>query len=227
MNRPAKAARNHLQDDKELTKGCQPGQESSGTSDASPRKWRKFDPDTYSNPDGHIPDFGYDILRRSYRGRELSAVDLLRRKLRHPDGPLGHFHPHRDVVTTALLLPPPCPDLFADPDVLWFRLDSDHIANDQHLLAGPTIWFPRLSSQHGAIRRVQEFAQKRIVDRYSVAGQLIAHAPHRICLGGDFHIHVLFSARSIGPSGFGPFVPEILRPGCQMEMHASWDNWKA
>jgi hypothetical protein len=190
------------------------------------RAWRKFDPDAFTDPDGRIQDFSYDILRRSYQGRELSALSYLRRKLRHPAGLLGHVVPHRDVIASILLLPPACPDLLADPDVLWSHLDADVIAPDQHLLAGPTIWFPELASRHCAIRQVQEFAQNCIVDQLGVAAQLIAHAPHRICLPGDFHIHLLCSARLIGPAGFGPFVPEILRPGCQKRMHAQWQAWR-
>jgi hypothetical protein len=193
--------------------------------DGATRRWRKFSPDLFDDPDGYIEDFGYQILRRSYEGRELSAVSCLRQKLRYPVGNLRHFVPHKDVIASTLLVPPDCPDLLAHADILWPRLDEERITDDQHLLVIPTIWFPSSASQHFSIRLVQEFAQTLIVDRYRVATQLIAHAPNRISLRGDFHIHLVISARSIGPYGFGEFVREILQSGCQRQMHQAWQEW--
>jgi hypothetical protein len=191
------------------------------------RRWRKFSPDLFDDPDGYIEDFGYQILRRSYEGRELSAVSCLRQKLRYPLGRFGQFVPHRDVIASTLLVPPDCPDPLADADILWAKLDEEKIKHDQHLLATPTIWFPSSASQHFSIRLVQEFAQTLIVDRYRVAAQLVAHAPNRISLQGDFHVHLAISARSIGPFGFGQFVREILGNGCQLRMHSEWSSWRA
>ena len=93
------------------------------------------------------------------------------------------------------------------------------------MLAIPTFWFPNCGSQHFSIRLVQEFAQAQIVDRYHVAAQLIGHAPNRISLRGDFHVHLAISARSIGPFGFGHFARELLGSGCQRQMHHGWQQW--
>jgi hypothetical protein len=207
--------------------GAEPRAAAAGHGGQRPPRWRKFDPETFNDPDGRIADFGYDILKRSHAGKQYSAVAYLRRKLRWPNGLLNHAVPHRDVVATILLVPPACPDLLAEPDALWSRLDAEFISHDQHLLAGPTICFPGVASQHGAIRMVREFAQHQVVDRLDVAAQLVAHAPNRICLAGDFHIHLLFSARTIGPQGFGTFAQDILGRGCQKRMHEQWRAWAA
>lgn len=184
---------------------------------------RKFHPMTYNNPDGLMKDFGYDILKRAHRGNEHSALAYVRQKLRHDSGPLTLAPLHRDVAANMFLVPPDCPDVLADAESFWHRMDAEVLAPDQHLLAGPTIWFPTCVSQHMAIRRVREFAQACIADRHDVAVHLVAHAPNRIGHISDFHVHLLASARTVSQHGLGGFARALFQDGCQIGMKDEWE----
>ncbi len=184
---------------------------------------RKFHPMTFNNPDGVMKDFGYDILKRAHRDHQHSTVGYVRQKLRHDSGPLTHAPLHRDVVANMFLIPPDCPDVLADADSFWQRMDAEVLAPDQHLLAGPTIWFPTCASQHMAIRRVREFAQACIADRHEVAVHLVAHAPNRIGHTSDFHVHLLASARTVSQHGLGGFARALFQDGCQIGMKDEWE----
>ena len=182
---------------------------------------------TLNNPDGPVRDFSYDILKRSHAGVEHTAVEYLRAKLRHPVGSLNHSVNYRDVTANVLLLPPGATDMMARPQTLWSEMDTDIMGTDQHLLAGPTIWFPNCAVQHWATRQVIEFAQVRIADRLGGAVHVIAHAPGRIAHAGDFHVHLLCSARTVKNSGFDTFIRPLLKAGCQISLKADWDAWWA
>jgi hypothetical protein len=98
---------------------------------------------------------------------------------------------------------------------------------DQHLLAGPTIWFPGPVIQNWAVREVIAFVQERMVDLYGTAAHVIVHAPNRIAHGADFHIHVLCTARTVTSAGLGTFVRPLLETGCQRKLKGEWDAWWA
>jgi hypothetical protein len=180
---------------------------------------------TLNNPDGISRDFSYDILKRQFRGVEHSTVKYVRAKLRHPTGSLDHAVLHRDVAANQVLLPRGAADMMACPHRLWSEMDNAFMGTDQHLLAGPTIWFPEPVVQHWAIRQVVAFAQAKIADFYGAAVHVIAHAPERIAHGSDFHIHLLCTARIVKGSGFGEFVRPLVKTGCQLALKAEWEAW--
>lgn len=94
-------------------------------------------------------------------------------------------------------------------------------------------WKPFLSRSLGQLMKGDQFHWRAVsllaaeakIDPDNVIALINAHAPNRISLRGDFHIHLAISARSIGPYGFGQFVREILGSGCQRQMHQCWLDW--
>lgn len=183
---------------------------------------------TIKNPDGWTPNFSYDILKRRRGEREHSCLTYARSKLRAGERRLHEVAPHRDVVAHQVILPPNAPDLMMNAHTLWTTVDMEtDWDGEPHMMAGPTIWFPFLRSQHWALRQVAAFAQTELADRHGVAVHLIAHAPHRIAHAADFHVHLLCTARQVTKSGFGSFVHALLHDGCQTRSKDRWDQWWA
>jgi hypothetical protein len=181
---------------------------------------------TIKNPDGPSQNVSFDILKRRNGDREHSCLVYVRSKLRCWDRSIDQATPHRDLVSHQLLLPPEAPDLFASQQMLWSAVDeATNWEGEPHLLAGPTIWFPQLKSQNWAIRQATTFAQIELADKHGVAVHVVAHAPSRIAHGGDFHVHLLCTARKITSTGLGTFVPQLLRDGCQTGAKNAWDAW--
>jgi hypothetical protein len=181
---------------------------------------------TLKNPDGQTDRFTYDILKSEYRGRKHSALSYVRAKLRCWDRPLDQATPHRDVVAHHLLLPPQASDPLANPQRLWTEVDEDtRWEGETHLLAAATLWFPRGTLQHLAIRQVTAFAQAELADKHMVAVHLVAHAPGRIARPADFHIHLLCTARTITGSGLDVFAHDLFTDGCQTRCKDRWETW--
>lgn len=181
---------------------------------------------TIKNPDGSTPNFSYDILKRRRGEREHSCLTYARAKLRCWDRPIDQATPYRDLVSHQLLLPPEAPDLLMNPHVLWSEVEkATDWEGEPHIMAAPTVWLPRLKSQHYALRSVTEFAQVGLADKYGVAVHVIAHAPSKIAHAADFHVHLLCTARRVTGMGFSTFVPELLHDGCQTGTKAAWDAW--
>jgi hypothetical protein len=192
------------------------------TSPVNMRDW------TIKNPDGWTPNFSYDILKRRRGEREHSCLAYARSKLRAGEQRLHEVAPHRDMVAHQVILPPDGPDLFMSAQTLWTTVDTEtNWDGEPHMMAGPTIWFPQVRSQHWALRQVAAFAQAELADRLGVAVHLIAHAPSRIAHAADFHVHLLCTARQVHGSGLGSFAPDLLYDGCQIRSKARWDQWWA
>lgn len=181
---------------------------------------------TWHNPDGLIDQMSYDILRRSHDGRQQSALAYVTAKTRANGRPMCDRAIIGDVSGNEVLLPHWAPDLFANPDFLWKEVDAQAWTYNQDLLAGPTFWFPGNTPRHLSMRQVRAFAQTRIVDRYGVAAHLIAHDPGRIGRRGDFHVHLLCTARVVNSDGFGAFVRPLLQKGAHQQLKADWDCWR-
>ncbi|WP_426169662.1 hypothetical protein [Sandarakinorhabdus sp. DWP1-3-1] len=189
--------------------------------------WRKFDPRLYDSPDGHMADFGFGILKASSQGVSNSAFGYVRSKLRQEEGPLTAATFGRDVAANAFIVSPGCPDLLAKAEVFWPLVDSDVWKPDQHLAVAITLWFPGVVFQHRAVRAASEFAQARLADARGLCVQLVAHSPARISHGGDFHVHLVASARVAGADGVGVFARDLLGHGGQTLLHSEWQNFLA
>ena len=181
---------------------------------------------TLKNPDGCTEHFTYDILKRRYKEREHNCLTYARAKLRCWDRSIDQAVLQRDVVTHQILLPPKASDLYLNPHSLWTALDEEtDWDGEPHMMAGMTIWFPDLRSQHWAIRQAAAFAQIELADVHGVGVHLVAHAPGRIAQKADFHIHLLCTARTMTNSGFDAFAQNLLFDGCQSRSKAGWDAW--
>lgn len=181
---------------------------------------------TLKNPDGDTPNFTYDVLKNHYKGRQHSAHRLIQVKLRcDSEVSLDSAGRIRDLFDHRLILPRQAADIMAGPQALWSAVDARASSEEEPILAGPTIWFPQISSQHWAVRQATEFAQAELADVLNVAVQLVAHAPHRIDKQADFHVHLQCSARVITSDGLGPLVRELFIDGCQLNLKAKWDAW--
>jgi len=195
---------------------------------ATKRIWtRKFDPRLYENPEGKMGNFDFGLLKKMSKGVPNTAEAFVRSKLRHEEGPLDEATFRRDAVGNAFLLSPACPDLIARPGLFWPALDSDVWTDDQHLAIAVTLWFPQTSSQHLAMRAATSFAQTNLADKRGLCVQVVAHAPHRIGLGGDFHVHLVVSARTAVVGGLGKFARDLLGHGGQSLLYAEWVSFLA
>ena len=189
--------------------------------------WRKFDPRLYDNPGGHMPDFGFGIMKATSAGMRNTAEAYVRSKLRHEEGAFSAAMLVRDVAANVFIVSPQCQDLLAKPDAFWPALDSDVWKTDQHLLIAVTLWFPDLVFQHRAVRVATEFAQTRLADARGLCVQLVAHSPARISHAGDFHIHLVTSARTAVADGVGMFARDLLGHGGQNLLHSEWQQFLA
>lgn len=185
-----------------------------------------------TDPDGYIRDFGYDLMRRSYDGQEHNVVEWVRRQLRMSDpewtaAEISHVFPHSDLANYRFLIPPNCPDTLADPERFWQDVQRSRLSDHQHLWAGPTVWFPNPPSQHYAFRRLCEFIQSEVVDRFNVPAFLVAHDPGQAARSGNYHVHVIVSVRAVSQHKLDRFVPELVKPGCQRELWLKWQIWAA
>ena len=118
-------------------------------------------------------------------------------------------------------------DLLASPAAFWPSLDSNVWKTDQHLAIAVTLWFPNLVFQHRAVRAASEFAQTSLADARGLCVQLVAHSPARISHGGDFHVHLIASARTAGADGAGTFARDLLGHGGQTLLYREWQGFLA
>ena len=195
--------------------------------------FRKHDPRLFTDPDGRFRDFGYDIMVRSPRPEDDHDVrSWLRRQLRMNTpalgaAPLTHAVPRQDFVEDIFLVPDVCPSHMADADSFWNALQQDMLAARQHLWGGPTFWFPMATSHHVPFRMVRRFIEEEVVEKLLTPAHLVAHDPSRVAGGGDYHVHVIISARAVGPRGLGKFVPAVVHGGCQQAMWQAWTSFRA
>lgn len=192
-----------------------------GTQTGQGRLWRKFDPDLFDAPDGNFEDFGFGWLRASQKGVEQSAERYVRKKRRLDSGLLATSALRMDVTFSHLLVPDSCPTALADPDMFWSRVDQQRMDNQYDLAIAVTLWFPD-QAPHVALRRAMTFAQKRLADHRELGVQVIAHDPAMIAHSGDFHVHLVASARKIGSTGLSTFAADLLRSGGQTMLHSEW-----
>ncbi|OYZ13685.1 MAG: hypothetical protein B7Y35_07445 [Sphingomonadales bacterium 28-64-96] len=196
---------------------------------SAPTWGRHHHPWLYSDPDGYIIDFGYDIMRRSYRGQAHDVAQWVARQCRmlakfQAGTSLSNAVPVDDLVYQAFLVPDCAPASYADPQVFWTALQAHNLNPDQHLWAGPTMWFPQAANWHQPTRRVREFVQKTIVDSLLTPAHIVIHDPARLGKSGDLHAHVMISVQKLCPRGFAGFVPSLVQSGCQMAM---WQRWQS
>lgn len=181
---------------------------------------------TVKNPDGHTSHMTYDILKRRHHGEEYSCLTYVRAKLRCWDRLIDLAAPCRDLVASSVILPVDASDIYMSPDALCRAVDSQtDWDGNAHLLAGPTIWFPQLKSQHWAMRQATAFAQAELADRHGVAVFMVVHSPARIAHAADFHIHLLCTARQVTGAGLSTFAYDLVTKGCQTRVKNAWDDW--
>lgn len=195
------------------------------------KRFRKHDPSLFTDPDGVFKDFGYDLMLRSHGEVKHDATTWLRRQLRMNTAallmaPLTHAVPREDFVQDLFLVPEACPAHLADANSFWNAVQADNLSPSQQLWGGPTFWFPEATSHHVPFRKVREFIEQEVVDKFHTPAHLIAHDPSKVAGGGDYHVHVIVSARQVGPRGLGKFEPRIVQKGCQLAMWRAWHSFR-
>ena len=203
-----------------------------GNSPSYGKPTRKHDPRLLTDPDGVFRDFGYDIMRRAPDAEGHDVTAWLRRQLRMNTpglvgAPLTHAVPREDFVEDIFLVPDICPSHLADAEAFWPTLQKDVLSPVQHLWGGPTFWFPEATSHHVPFRTVRRFIEDEIVQKLQTPAHLVAHDPIRVAGKGDYHVHVVISARAVGPRGLGKFVPAIVYRGCQRAMWRACSSFSA
>jgi hypothetical protein len=190
----------------------------------APFRRRKSDRRLYDDPDGHIKDFGFGIMRSTHGGEDHCPWTFAAQKLRLPAGSgvlLDNAQRVRDLYDHALVVPPGCPQHLARADALWRETKATVWSDNQHLLVMATLWMPMIRVPHLAWRQAVGFAQQ-VSDAHGVGVHVIAHAPAALGLGGDFHVHLLCTARRLDPTGLGAFAQELYKGGGQRALHAKW-----
>lgn len=194
---------------------------------------RRHDDSLITDVDGYHRDFGYDIMRRlSRKKEETHTPSWVARQARmeaayHNGARLGDAVPRDDLVHQLFLLPDGAPAAFADPHEFWTELQNRKFGPNQHMWAGPTIWFDVTTSWHVAARHVRDFIQFTVVDRLNVPAHMFVHDPALLGKYKGPHVHVMISAQRVDSQGIAGFVPELVEDGCQSAMEASWSAYKA
>jgi hypothetical protein len=74
----------------------------------------------------------------------------------------------------------------------------------------------------GWIRTAVSFAQANLSDQRGLGVHAVAHSPARVALPGDYHVHLVATARKIGRASMGEFARDLLGNGGQTMLYEEW-----
>jgi ATP-dependent exoDNAse (exonuclease V) alpha subunit len=108
------------------------------------------------------------------------------------------------VMSSAIVTPSGIivPAWMSDRSELWNRLEEAHSRKNARLATELTIGLPAQLDEDQRQALAQEFAQL-LADRYRVAVDFNLHAPDPQGDQRNFHVHLMLTARQVGPNGFG------------------------
>lgn len=112
-------------------------------------------------------------------------------------------------MSLDMIAPTGAPDWARDPSKLWALTEQNEIRKNARVGREIVMALPHELGAEARRALACEIGQL-LVDRYGVAVQVAIHAPDR---GGDsrnFHAHLLFTPRQVGPEGFGKHAAKVL-----------------
>lgn len=124
-------------------------------------------------------------------------------------------------MSLDMIAPTGAPDWARDPSKLWARTEQNETRKNARVGREIVMALPHELGAEARRALAYEIGQL-LVDRYGVAVQVAIHAPDR---GGDsrnFHAHLLFTPRQVGPDEFGEHAAKVLDefPGGAAEIKA-------
>ncbi len=138
-------------------------------------------------------------------GRSAIAAAAYRAGARLSDARTGTIHDYRrrrDVAAVDLFAPDESPTWANDPQHLWDRAEAAERRSNACVARELEVSLPVELTGQQRIELTHDLAQL-LVARYGVAVMAAIHAPRAGLDPRNHHVHLLFSTRTLGPSGFG------------------------
>ena len=180
----------------------------------------------FDNPIGDLPDFGFGILRQTYRGFPNSPSEFGGRKLR--PGAVDTEPARRDADITAswadVVLPPNAPDDLARPCRLLKALDEAIVPHEQAVLVYATLSYPEETREHHAWNEARAFAFSVLALKRRLPTLVVLHNPAVVASENPIHVHLLISPRRANGLGFKGFDDDLIYNEAQQLL---FDEWRA
>ncbi len=182
----------------------------------------------FDNPMGDYPDFGFGILRQTYRGYPNLPSEFGGRKLRPGS---KHTEPARsDAEITAswadVVLPPGASDDIARPCRMLKALDEAIVEHEPATLIYATLSYPDEIREHHAWNEARAFAFTALALKRKLPTLLVLHNPSIVASDNPIHVHLLISPRRMDGIGFRGFDEELTFNEGQEILFAEWAAFK-
>lgn len=183
----------------------------------------------FDNPMGDYEDFGFGILRQTYRGFANLPSEFGGRKLR--PGAQDNEPARSDAEITAswadVVLPPDAPDTLARPCQLLQALDEAIMPHEQAALIYATLSYPEETREHHAWNEARAFAFSTLALKRKLPTLLVLHNPSIVASDNPIHVHLLISPRRMDGLGFRGFDPALIYNEAQDVIFEEWQGFKA
>lgn len=183
----------------------------------------------FDNPMGDYPDFGFGVLRQTYRGHPNLPSEFGGRKLR--PAAQDTEPAHTDTQITAnwadVVLPPDAPDELARPCRLLQALDEAVVPHEPATLIYATLSYPDATREHHAWNEARAFAFSTLALKRKLPTLLVLHNPSVVASDNPIHVHLLISPRKVDGLGFRGFDPDLAYNEAQDIIFEEWKVFRA
>lgn len=160
-------------------------------------------------------------------GRSATAAAAYRAGCEIADQRTGEIHDYRrkaGVEFADIVLPDGVPNM--DRSALWNGVEKHHKRGDALVAREFEVALPEELSPEERKRLANDFA-RQIANHYQIAADVCIHAPSKDGDERNHHAHILLSACSITPTGFGKKVAELDPIHCQRHKIANpAEHWR-
>jgi len=161
-------------------------------------------------------------------GRSSTAAAAYRSASEIVDRRTGEVHDYRrkaGVESSALILPDGCAELSrAD---LWNGVEQHHKRGDAVVARELEVALPAELSAHERERLAADFARE-VANHYRVAADVCIHLPGKEGDDRNHHAHIMLSACTVSPTGFGKKAADLDPIHCQRQKIPNpADLWRA
>lgn len=171
------------------------------------------------------PDIGYGVLRRRLDDvtndlRVFVQTKLQPMKLKTASAPWSRTCWRDDV-----LLPVGAGDDMCDVRAVCERFEASATTDTKNLAVLITIRLRGGDPMHVSWEKVRGFAHERLAIQRKMAVILVGHVPAHAGSRAGNHIHLVASARELGPNGFDAPVPLLTSDRGLPIVGAEWAAW--
>jgi hypothetical protein len=180
----------------------------------------------FDDPLGDYPEFGFGILRQTYRGFPNTPSEFGGRKLR-PVCKDSKPALRDDEITASwadVVLPPDAPDLIARPCAMLQALDEAIVPHEQAVLIYATLSYPDETREHHAWNEARAFAFSVLALKRQLPTLVVLHNPAVVASENPIHVHLLISPRRVNGLGFKGFDGDLIHNEAQKLL---FDEWRA